>query len=62
MENKSIIILAAGAGTRMKSSLPKVLHKISGFEMLFYSINEAKKLSGHLFFFFLSHNSHRQHQ
>ncbi|MEA3352839.1 MAG: bifunctional UDP-N-acetylglucosamine diphosphorylase/glucosamine-1-phosphate N-acetyltransferase GlmU [Campylobacterota bacterium] len=41
----SIIILAAGAGTRMKSTLPKVLHKISGFEMLYYSILEAKKLS-----------------
>jgi len=43
--NLSIIILAAGAGTRMKSTLPKVLHKISGREMLFYSISEAKKLS-----------------
>lgn len=41
----SIIILAAGQGTRMKSTTPKVLHKISGFEMLYYSILEAKKLS-----------------
>ena len=41
----SVIILAAGKGTRMKSALPKVLHKISGFEMLYYSIKEAKKLS-----------------
>lgn len=41
----SIIILAAGAGTRMKSTLPKVLHKISGKEMLYYSIREALKLS-----------------
>ena len=45
MTNTSIIILAAGKGTRMKSSLPKVLHKISGFEMLYYSILEASKLS-----------------
>ncbi len=44
-KNLSIIILAAGQGTRMRSSLPKVLHKISGFEMLYYSINEAKKVS-----------------
>jgi len=44
-ENLSIIILAAGAGTRMKSTLPKVLHTISGKEMLYYSIEEAKKLS-----------------
>ncbi len=41
----SIIILAAGAGTRMKSTTPKVLHKISGKEMLYYSIKEAKRLS-----------------
>lgn len=45
MNNKSIIILAAGAGTRMKSTTPKVLHKISGKEMLYYSIKEALKLS-----------------
>ncbi|MCI0501108.1 MAG: NTP transferase domain-containing protein, partial [Epsilonproteobacteria bacterium] len=43
--NLSIIILAAGQGTRMKSTTPKVLHKISGYEMLYYSILEAKKLS-----------------
>ncbi len=41
----SIIILAAGQGTRMKSTTPKVLHKISGYEMLYYSIKEAQKLS-----------------
>lgn len=45
MNKKSIIILAAGAGTRMKSTLPKVLHKISGKPMLYYSIKEALKLS-----------------
>ncbi len=45
MFNKSIIILAAGAGTRMKSDTPKVLHKISGKPMLYYSIKEALKLS-----------------
>jgi len=45
MNNTSIIILAAGAGTRMKSQIPKVLHKISGKEMLYYSITEALKLS-----------------
>jgi len=45
MSNISVIILAAGKGSRMKSSKPKVLHKVSGFEMLYYSIVEAKKLS-----------------
>lgn len=45
MTKKSIIILAAGAGTRMKSTTPKVLHKISGKPMLYYSIKEASKIS-----------------
>lgn len=44
-KNLSIIILAAGAGTRMKSDTPKVLHTISGKPMLYYSIKEALKLS-----------------
>lgn len=41
----SIVILAAGMGTRMKSETPKVLHKICGQEILFYSIECALKLS-----------------
>ena len=45
MKNISIVILAAGFGTRMKSKTPKVLHNISGFPMIYYSIKEAKKLS-----------------
>ena len=43
--NISIAIMAAGLGTRMKSALPKVLHTISGFEMLYHSIKEAQKIS-----------------
>lgn len=46
MENKlSIVILAAGKGTRMQSQMPKVLHQICGKEMLYYSIKESLKLS-----------------
>ncbi len=41
----SIIILAAGEGTRMKSATPKVLHQISGKEMLFHTIDAAKEIS-----------------
>lgn len=41
----SVVILAAGQGTRMKSSTPKVLHKISGKPMLFHAIDAAKEIS-----------------
>ncbi|RUM75096.1 MAG: bifunctional UDP-N-acetylglucosamine diphosphorylase/glucosamine-1-phosphate N-acetyltransferase GlmU, partial [Sulfurovum sp.] len=41
----SVVILAAGQGTRMKSSTPKVLHEISGKPMLFHAIDAAKALS-----------------
>lgn len=43
--NTSIAIMAAGFGTRMKSTLPKVLHEISGFPMLYHIIKESKKIS-----------------
>jgi len=41
----SVVILAAGQGTRMKSTTPKVLHEISGKSMLFHAIDAAKKIS-----------------
>lgn len=39
------VILAAGAGTRMKSKLPKVLHKVCGQTMLQHVIDVAKDAS-----------------
>lgn len=40
----SVVILAAGKGTRMKSSLPKVLHKVGGVPMVQRIINTVKSL------------------
>lgn len=41
----SVVILAAGQGTRMKSALPKVLHTISGKPMIWHIVKEAKQIS-----------------
>jgi bifunctional UDP-N-acetylglucosamine pyrophosphorylase/glucosamine-1-phosphate N-acetyltransferase len=40
--SKAAIILAAGQGTRMKSALPKVLHKIAGLPMLGHVIRALR--------------------
>ena len=45
MTKTSIIILAAGKGTRMKSDLPKVMHKVAGLEMLNMVISAASELN-----------------
>ncbi len=39
-----VVVLAAGQGTRMKSSLPKVLHKIAGRTMLGHVLAAARHL------------------
>jgi bifunctional UDP-N-acetylglucosamine pyrophosphorylase/glucosamine-1-phosphate N-acetyltransferase len=39
-----VIILAAGQGSRMKSSLPKVLHKVAGRSMLHHVMDTARTL------------------
>ncbi len=42
-QNFSAIILAAGQGTRMKSALPKVLHKVLGIAMIDWVIARLEK-------------------
>ncbi|MDD9892820.1 MAG: bifunctional UDP-N-acetylglucosamine diphosphorylase/glucosamine-1-phosphate N-acetyltransferase GlmU [Gammaproteobacteria bacterium] len=41
----TVVILAAGQGTRMRSQLPKVLHKVGGKPMLGHVIDTAYALS-----------------
>ena len=43
--NLAIIILAAGKGTRMKSDVPKVLHKVAGRPMINWLIETAESLN-----------------
>lgn len=40
----TVVVLAAGQGTRMKSNLPKVLHRIAGKPLLEHVINDAQAL------------------
>jgi bifunctional UDP-N-acetylglucosamine pyrophosphorylase/glucosamine-1-phosphate N-acetyltransferase len=43
-----IVILAAGAGTRMKSTRPKVLHPVAGRPMIAHVVTEARALGGRM--------------
>jgi CTP:molybdopterin cytidylyltransferase MocA len=42
----AVIVLAAGLGTRMKSSKAKVLHEILGKPMVMYVVDAAQKIAG----------------
>ena len=44
MSDLVTVILAAGKGTRMKSSLPKVLHRVGGKPMLQHVLDAAKSV------------------
>jgi UTP-glucose-1-phosphate uridylyltransferase len=45
MSDLHIVVLAAGKGTRMKSSRPKVLHRVAGAPMIEYVLTTAHQLS-----------------
>ena len=45
LEKTAVIILAAGKGSRMKSSLPKVLHKVCGKAMISHVIDASVSLN-----------------
>ena len=40
----AVVVLAAGAGTRMKSALPKVLHPLAGWPMVRHVLENAARL------------------
>src|SRR5260370_42185697 len=40
----AVLVLAAGAGTRMKSAIPKVLHPLAGWPMLRHVLENVIRL------------------
>lgn len=44
MEDVTALVLAAGKGTRMKSALPKVLHKVGGIPMIGQVLQAVKAI------------------
>lgn len=55
----NIIILAAGKGTRMKSSLPKVLHLLGGKPMIDHVVEKALALEPKNIYIVIGHQSER---
>jgi bifunctional UDP-N-acetylglucosamine pyrophosphorylase/glucosamine-1-phosphate N-acetyltransferase len=45
MTDVHVVVLAAGMGTRMKSALPKVVHRVAGVPMIEYVLKTAARLS-----------------
>ena len=54
-----VVILAAGAGTRMKSTLPKVLQKVAGKPMLGHVIDTAHSLHAEAIHVVYGHEGNR---
>ncbi|MGA4508038.1 bifunctional UDP-N-acetylglucosamine diphosphorylase/glucosamine-1-phosphate N-acetyltransferase GlmU [Propionibacteriaceae bacterium G1746] len=52
----AVVVLAAGGGTRMKSSLSKLLHKVSGHTMLSYAVSAAQALDPQHLVVVVGHN------
>lgn len=57
MNKLSVVILAAGKGTRMYSDLPKVLHKVAGKPMVKHVIDTAKQLSADQIYLIYGHGA-----
>jgi bifunctional UDP-N-acetylglucosamine pyrophosphorylase / glucosamine-1-phosphate N-acetyltransferase len=55
----AVVILAAGAGTRMKSQLPKVLHPICGMSMLGHVLAAARELDPAELIVVVGHGRHQ---
>jgi bifunctional UDP-N-acetylglucosamine pyrophosphorylase/glucosamine-1-phosphate N-acetyltransferase len=59
MRQLAVIVLAAGEGTRMKSSVPKVLHEIAGLPIIGHVLATANSLSADQVTVVLRHDRER---
>ena len=57
MTDLHVVILAAGKGTRMKSALPKVLHRVGGLPMIEHVIRTATALAPRSITIVIGHQS-----
>jgi UDP-N-acetylglucosamine pyrophosphorylase len=53
--DKQIIILAAGKGSRMKSEMPKVMHRVGGIPMLERVMHNCKMVTDNLILVYSQH-------
>ena len=60
--NVALIVLAAGQGTRMKSNLPKVLHKVAGAPLVAHAIRSAEGLDIDLSIVVVGHGAEQVEQ
>ena len=55
----AVIVLAAGAGTRMRSDTPKVLHTLAGRSMLAHALHAVAKVAPQHLVVVLGHDRER---
>ena len=59
MNCRTAVILAAGAGTRMKSAKPKVLHEVMGKPMVSHVISQVRKSGSENIIVVVGHGAHQ---
>src|SRR5689334_20331158 len=55
----AILVMAAGAGTRMRSDIPKVLHPLAGRSMLAHVLHSVAKVAPQHLIVVLGHERER---
>lgn len=59
MTDSAVLVMAAGAGTRMRSDIPKVLHPLAGRSMLAHVLHSVAKVAPQYLVVVLGHDRER---